>query len=253
MYYTIKFLEKNLTMIGLGTIINVAGIIAGGLFGLLFGSKMEKRYQDTLMSAVALCVLFMGIGGCMEEMLVIAENGLTTTGSMMMIACFAVGALIGEWLNLDYRMEQFGVWLKIKTNSEGDSSFVDGFVTASLTVCIGAMAVVGSIKDGLMGDYSILTAKAILDLIIIMIMTASMGKGCIFSAIPVGLFQGSITLLAQLVEPLMTKQALANMSLTGSMLIFCVGVNGIWGKKIKVANLLPTIFLAVAWTFLPFS
>lgn len=240
-------------MIGLGTIINVAGIIAGGLFGLLFGSKMEKRYQDTLMSAVALCVLFMGIGGCMEEMLVIAENGLTTTGSMMMIACFAVGALIGEWLNLDYRMEQFGVWLKIKTNSEGDSSFVDGFVTASLTVCIGAMAVVGSIKDGLMGDYSILTAKAILDLIIIMIMTASMGKGCIFSAIPVGLFQGSITLLAQLVEPLMTKQALANMSLTGSMLIFCVGVNGIWGKKIKVANLLPTIFLAVAWTFLPFS
>lgn len=240
-------------MIGLGTIINVAGIAAGGLFGLLFGSKMEKRFQDTLMSAVSLCVLFMGIGGCMEEMLVIAENGLTTTGSMMMIACFAVGALIGEWLNLDYRMEQFGVWLKVKTKSEGDSSFVDGFVTASLTVCIGAMAVVGSIKDGLMGDYSILTAKAILDLIIIMIMTASMGKGCIFSAIPVGLFQGSITLLARLVEPLMTEQALANMSLTGSMLIFCVGVNGIWGKKIKVANLLPTIFLAVVWTFLPFS
>ena len=205
------------------------------------------------MSAAALCVLFLGIGGCMEEMLVVTENGLTTTGSMMMIACFAVGALIGEWMDIDRHMEEFGVWLKKKTKSEGDSSFVDGFVSASLTVCIGAMAVVGSITDGITGDYSILAAKAVLDLIIIMIMTASMGKGCIFSAIPVGLFQGSITLLARLVEPLMTEAALSNMSLTGSMLIFCVGVNLIWGKKIKVANLLPTIFLAVIWTFLPFG
>ena len=189
----------------------------------------------------------------MEEMLVVTENGLTTTGSMMMIACFAVGALIGEWMDIDRHMEEFGVWLKKKTKSEGESSFVDGFVSASLTVCIGAMAVVGSITDGITGDYSILAAKAVLDLIIIMIMTASMGKGCIFSAIPVGLFQGSITLLARLVEPLMTEAALSNMSLTGSMLIFCVGVNLIWGKKIKVANLLPTIFLAVIWTFLPFG
>lgn len=240
-------------MAGLGTIINVAGIIAGGFMGLLFGKKLTKRYQDTLMSANALCVLFLGIGGCMEEMLQITEEGLSGTGTMMMIGCFAVGALIGEWMNIDYHMEQFGIWLKEKTKSEGDTAFVDGFVTASLTVCIGAMAVVGSIKDGIYGDYSILAAKAVLDLIIIMIMTSSMGKGCIFSAIPVGIFQGVITLLARLVEPLMTDQALSNLSLTGSMLIFCVGVNLIWGKKIKVANLLPSIFLAVAWTFLPFS
>ena len=203
------------------------------------------------MSAAALCVLFLGIGGCMEEMLVVTEDGLTTQGSMMMIACFAVGALIGEWLDIDRHMEEFGVWLKKKTKSEGDTSFVDGFVSASLTVCIGAMAVVGAITDGITGDFSILAAKAVLDLIIIMIMTASMGKGCIFSAIPVGLFQGSITFLARLVEPFMTEQALSNMSLTGSMLIFCVGVNLIWGKKVKVANLLPAVFLAVVWTFLP--
>jgi uncharacterized membrane protein YqgA involved in biofilm formation len=113
------------------------------------------------------------------------------------------------------------------------------------------MAVVGSIQDGISGDYSVLMAKAVLDLIIIMVMTASMGKGCIFSAIPVGLFQGSITLLAQLAEPLMTETAMNNLSLTGSMLIFCVGVNLVWGKMIKVANLLPAIFVAVAWAFLP--
>lgn len=239
-------------MVGLGTIINVAGIIAGGLGGLLFGKKMEKRYQDILMSANGICVLFLGIAGTLEQMFTITqEGGLESGGTMMMIACFAVGALIGEWLNLELHMEQFGEWLKKKTKSEGDAGFVQGFVTASLTVCIGAMAVVGAIQDGILGDYSILAAKAVLDLIIILVMTASMGKGCIFSAVPVALFQGTITFLAQFIEPIMTEQALSNLSLTGSILIFCVGVNLVWGKMIKVANLLPVIFLAVGWAFLP--
>jgi len=238
-------------MAGFGTILNVAGILAGGLGGLLFGKKMEKRYQDTLMSANGICVLFLGIAGCLEEMYSVAQNRLTSGGTMMMIASFAIGALLGEWLNLELHMEEFGEWLKRKTGSQGDAGFVDGFVTASLTVCVGAMAVVGSIQDGIVGDYSTLAAKAVLDLIIILVMTASMGKGCIFSAIPVGLFQGSITLLSRLIEPLMTEEALSNLSLTGSMLIFCVGVNLVWGKKIKVANLLPAIIVAVVWAFLP--
>ena len=123
-------------MPGLGTIINVAAIAAGGMGGLLFGRKMEKRYQDTLMSANAVCVLFLGIAGCMEQMLKITQNGLTSGGTMMMIGSFAIGALLGEWLNLDYHMEQFGEWLKRKTGNEKDAGFVDGFVTASLTVCI---------------------------------------------------------------------------------------------------------------------
>ena len=109
------------------------------------------------------------------------------------------------------------------------------------------MAVVGSIRDGISGDYSILAAKAVLDFIIILVMTASMGKGCLFSAVPVALFQGLVTILARVIAPLMTPAALDNLSLTGSMLIFCVGVNMIWGKKIKVANMLPTLIVAVAW------
>lgn len=229
----------------------MAGVLIGGLCGLLFGKRLEERFQETLMSAVGICVLFLGISGCLEEMFVITADGLKSSGSMMMIGCFAIGALLGEWLNLELHMEEFGEWLKRKTGSDGDNRFVDGFVTTSLTICIGAMAVVGSIQDGISGNYSTLAAKAVLDLIIVLIMTASMGKGCIFSAIPVALFQGSITLLAGLIEPLMTDQALSNLSLTGNMLIFCVGVNLIWGKKIKVANLLPAIFLAAAWAFLP--
>lgn len=237
-------------MIGLGTILNVGGILLGGVAGMLFGKGLPKRFQDTLMSAVALCVLFLGVGGCLQEMLTIVDGGLESGGTMMMIGSFAVGAILGELLDLEGKMERFGEWLKHKTKSDGDATFVDGFVTASLTVCIGAMAVVGAIQDGIRGDYSILLAKAILDLIIVMIMTASMGKGCIFSAIPVGLFQGAVTLLARQLEPLMTAPALSNLSLTGSMLIFCVGVNSIWGKKFKVANLLPTIFVAMIWGIL---
>lgn len=240
-------------MIGLGTLINVAGILAGGLGGLLFGKRLTTRFQDTLMSANGICVLFIGISGCLSEMYKITASGLEAGGTMMMIVCFALGALFGELLNLESRFEQFGEWLKRKTGSEGDTGFVGGFVTASLTVCIGAMAVVGSIQDGTLGDYSTLSAKAVLDLIIIMVMTASFGKGCIFSAIPVALFQGCITLLATFIEPIMTPQALSNLSLTGNILIFCVGLNLVWGKKIKVANLLPTIVFAVIWAFLPFG
>lgn len=240
-------------MIGLGTLINVAGILAGGLGGLLFGKRLTQRFQDTLMSANGICVLFIGISGCLSEMYKITASGLEAGGTMMMIVCFALGALFGELLNLESRFEQFGEWLKRKTGSEGDTGFVGGFVTASLTVCIGAMAVVGSIQDGTLGDYSTLSAKAVLDLIIIMVMTASFGKGCIFSAIPVAIFQGAITLLATFIEPIMTPQALSNLSLTGNILIFCVGLNLVWGKKIKVANLLPTIIFAVIWAFLPFG
>lgn len=239
-------------MAGMGTLINVAGIIAGGLIGLMFGKLMTKRFQETLTMACGICVLFIGIGGAMEYMLSVTDGKLSSGGSMMIIGCFVLGSLTGELLNIELHLEQFGEWLKAKTGSSRDNLFVDGFVTASLTVCIGAMAVVGAIQDGIMGDYSILLAKTVLDFIIVMVMTASMGKGCIFSAIPVGLFQGFFTLLARLIEPLITDEAMANLSLTGSMLIFCVGLNLVWGKKVKVANMLPTIVFAVIWPFLPF-
>jgi hypothetical protein len=239
-------------MHGLGTIINVCGIIAGGLIGLLFGKALKQRFQDTLICACGVCVIFLGIAGAMEKMLSMAEDGsLTSGGTMMVIASMALGALLGELLNLEALIERFGEWLKKVTKSDGDGGFVDGFVNASITVCVGAMAVVGSIQDGIFGDYSTLAAKAILDLIIIMIMTSAKGKGCIFSAVPVGIFQGVITLLSGVIEPILTDAALDNLSLVGSILIFCVGVNLVWGKKVKVANLLPAIFIAAGCAYLP--
>ena len=238
-------------MIGLGTLINVAGIAAGGIVGRFFGKYFPDRMQDTLGKTCGVSVIFIGIAGAMEGMLSIDGQSLTSGQSMLIVLCLVLGAFIGEALNIEHLFEQFGEWLKVKTGNGEDKKFVDHFVTASLTVCIGAMAIVGSIQDGIYGDYSILATKAVLDLIIILVMTCSMGVGCIFSAVPVALFEGLMTLLARLIRPLMTETALFNLSMIGSILIFCVGLNLVWEKKIRVANLLPAMILAVILAFLP--
>ena len=239
-------------MFGLGTLINVVAIIIGGIFGGLFGKLLKESHQDALCKACGVCVLFIGISGALEGLLQVADGTIVSGGSMLIIASLALGGLVGELLNIEGLFERFGAWLKEKTGNSRDRQFVDAFVTASLTVCIGAMAVVGSIADALQGDISILVTKAILDLIIVMVMTCSMGKGCMFSAIPVFLWQGSITCFAKLIQPLMTDAALGNLSLVGNVLIFCVGVNLLWDKRIRVANLLPAVLIAVIAAFLPF-
>lgn len=237
-------------MFGLGTLINVAAIVAGGLLGFLFGKFLKEEHQDSLTKVCGICVLFVGIAGALEGMLTVEGIAIKSGGSLLVIGCLAIGTLIGELLNIEGLFQRFGQWLKIKTGSSKDKQFVEGFVTASLTVSIGAMAIVGAIQDALLGDISTLVTKAILDLIIIMVMTCSMGKGCIFSAIPVGVLQGSVTALAVLIKPLMTETALANISMIGAILIFCVGLNLVWGKKVRVANMLPSVVIAVIAAFL---
>ena len=236
-----------------GAIINAAGILLGGLGGHLFARLLKERHQQTLNMACGISVLFIGIAGAMEGMLQIKDGGLTSGQAMLTVICLTLGGLLGEIIDLEDRFERFGDWLKQKTGNGGDNRFTEGFVTASLTVCIGAMAVVGSIRDGLTGDCSILVTKTILDVIIVMIMTCSLGKGCAFSALPVLVIEGVITLLATLLRPVMTDTAMAYLSMIGSVPIFCVGVNLVCGKKIRVANLLPALILAVAAAFLPFA
>lgn len=237
-------------MYGLGTIINTGAIVAGGLAGILFGRFLKENVQDTLSKCCGVSTLMIGVAGALEKMLTVENGTISSGGSMLLVLCLTVGGVIGELLNLEGAFECFGRWLKEKTGNAKDKGFVNAFVTASLTVCIGAMAIVGSIQDGLTGDYSVLATKAVLDFIIIMVMSCSLGPGAAFSAIPVAILQGSVTALAGLVRPVMTEAALNNLSLVGSVLIFCVGINLLWGKKIRVANLLPAIVLAVAAAFL---
>ena len=238
-------------MYGLGTIINTAAIVAGGAGGALFGRFLKENVQDTLTKCCGVSTLFIAVTGALEQMLSVENGAIVSHGAMLVIGCLTIGAVIGELLDLEGAFERFGEWLKQKTGNAKDKRFVDAFVTASLTVCIGAMAIVGSIEDGITGDYSILATKSVLDFIIIMVMSCSMGRGAVFSAIPVAVLQGSITALAGLLRPVMTAAALANLSMVGSVLIFCVGVNLVWGKKVRVANLLPAIVIAVIAAFLP--
>ena len=238
-------------MIGFGTVLNTLAILVGGVCGALFGRFLSDSAQDTLTKVCGVSTLFIAITGALEQMVTVEGTGISTGGSMLIIGCLAIGAVIGELLDIERAFERFGEFLKIKTGNAKDKGFVNAFVTASLTVCIGAMAIVGSIQDGIAGDYSILATKAVLDLIIIMVMSCSLGKGAVFSAIPVAVFQGSITALAGLLRPVMTEGALGNLSLVGNVLIFCVGINLVWGKKVKVANLLPAIVVAVIAAFLP--
>ena len=242
-------------MIGLGTIINSASIVAGGVIGTFTGRLFRQDQQEALNVACGVSVLFIAIAGAMEGMLTVrAETGTLAGGrSMLVVLCLALGTVIGELLGIEKGFERFGEWLKRKTGNSGDPQFVNAFVTASLTVCIGAMAVVGAIQDGILGDWATLAVKSVLDFIIIAVMTSSMGKGCAFSAIPVFLFEGAITLLARLVAPVMTDLAIAYLSLIGAILIFCVGLNLVWGKKVRVANMLPALVLAVLAAYLPFS
>ena len=222
---------------GVGTLINVAGIILGGLIGLGSGKFLTEKIQHTLQEACALAVIFLGASGALKNL-----------DTMLLIASLIGGGFIGAIIDIDGKFERLGIWLRSRSGNDGDAKFVDAFVTASLTVCIGAMAVIGAINDRLLHDATILIAKSALDMIIILVMTASLGKGCIFSCVSVGIFQGAITFLAGFLEPIMTEIALANLSSIGNVLIFGVGVNLLFPeRKISVANLLPALIIACLW------
>lgn len=240
-------------MTGLGTIINSASIVTGGLIGHFTGKLFKEEQQDALSKTCGVSVLFIAIAGAMEGMLKIENSHLTSGKSMLVVLCLAIGTTVGELMGIEKGFERFGQWLKEKTGNSGDAGFVNAFVTASLTVCIGAMAIVGAIQDGILNDYSTLAVKSVLDFIIIMVMTSSMGKGCAFSAIPVFAFEGTITVLARLVSPVMIPTAISYLSLIGSVLIFCVGINLVWDRKIRVANMLPSVLLAIGAAYLPWN
>ena len=232
-------------MVGLGTLINVALIIAGGAVGLVAGRLVKPCVQEGLLKATGVAVLFIGLSGALEGMLSVSDGALVSGGTVVVVASLALGTLAGELLDIASWFERLGAWLRRVSGNEKNERFLDAFLTATITGCIGAMAVVGSIHDGILGDWSTLALKGVLDALIICAMAASMGVGCLFSALPVGVLQGAITLLARALQPLMTEAALANLSTVGSILIFCVGVNLIRGRTFNTANMLPAVVVAV--------
>jgi len=240
-------------MFGLGTIVNVFAILGGGAIGLFLRGGMNPRYQEAIVRIMGLSTIFIGAAGALEHMLFVDGGkltGLPIKETLLMILSMALGTFVGEVLDFDGKLEKFGAWLKEKATRGDDNRFIEGFVTASLTVCIGAMAIVGSIQDGLSGDPSTLFTKSILDFIILIIYASTYGKGALFSAIPVAILQGGVTLCAGLLSPFFSPPVIANLSFLGNMMIFCVGCNLAFQAKFRVANMLPAlIFGALGVTF----
>ncbi len=235
-----------------GTIINALAVLTGSMAGLLlkwlaahFSSKLPagsaalgQRLQNIIMNGVALCVLYIGISGALK-----GNNTLIAILSMV------AGAIIGELLNLDRRMQALGDWVQKKTarfsQGEGGASVSEGFVTASLLFCVGAMAIVGALENGLTGNYETLQAKSLLDGISSIVFASSLGIGVAFSAVALFLYQGVISLLASVLSPFLGDAVIAEMTCVGSLLIVALSLNMLGLTKIKVMNLVPAIFFPI--------
>ncbi|MCH5255877.1 MAG: DUF554 domain-containing protein [Lachnospiraceae bacterium] len=234
-------------MKGFGTIINVIAVLMGGTLGILIKGGMKEKLQNILVQSCGLATLFIGISGTLQNMLILTDEGISVQGTLLLICSLVIGSFVGELIDIEGKLETAGEKLKGMIKSKNDSRFVDGFVTASLVICIGAMAVVGSLQDGLTGDYSMLLSKSVLDFIIIIVFASTMGIGVLFSALPLGIYQGLITLLAVFIAPYMTDSMISSLSLVGSALIFGVGVNLIWEKALRVGNMLPALCVPVIY------
>ena len=220
----------------LGTIVNSITVIVGCLVGLIVKGRLTEKISTTIMNGLALCTLYIGISG--------ALNGGDT---LIMIISVAIGALIGEIIDIDKWLNKLGYYLesKFKNKKESNISIAEGFITSSLLFCVGAMAIVGSLESGLRGNHDTLFTKSILDGISSIIFTSSLGIGVIFSAVTVFVYQGAITLGAGLLSGVLSTSVITNMSAVGGLLIIGLGLNMLGVTKIKIANLLPAIFLPI--------
>lgn len=223
----------------IATIINAALVLVGSILGILFKSKISDRFSTVITQALALCVLGIGIA-----------NILKTDDTLCVIICMALGTLIGEALKIEDRLDSAGEFLRRKLIKENSTSrFTEGFVTATLVYCIGAMAITGSIDAGLNHNYSTIISKGVIDGVTSISFSAAMGVGVAFSAIPLIIYQGAITLLAGVVGPYLSDAVIAAMSGAGGTLIVGLALNmlGVTKTKIRVGNMLPAIFLPIIY------
>ncbi len=223
-------------MPGLGTLVNSGVIILGSLIGLLLKRGLPEKWQETMINSIALCVFIIGI-----------QMAMKTYNIIIVIISLVIGSIIGEIIDIEEGMNGLGAWLGSKLSKESGSTagqIAEGFVNSSILFCTGAMAIVGSIQDGLSGDCSTLFAKATLDGIIALILTANVGVGVMLSAITVGVYQGSITLMAGFVEPYITEVILQEITASGGVMIMAIGTNMLRITKIRIGNMLPGMLVA---------
>lgn len=229
-------------MSGMGTVANTSAIIAGTMLGLFLRRGLPEKWRETIMQGVALCIVVIGL-----------QMAFETKNIIICVVSLVIGSIIGEASNIEGHLQRFGNWAGAKINNGGGGAskkIADAFIAASLIYCIGAMAVVGSLQDGLMGDPTILYAKATLDGIIAVILAANMGIGVALSALCVLLYQGTLTTLASFLQPYMTEAVIAEVTACGGVLIVAIGINMLKLLEIRLSNQLPAVFIAGIITYL---
>jgi uncharacterized membrane protein YqgA involved in biofilm formation len=222
----------------LGTLVNTAAIIAGSLVGLLFKGGIPDQYNRTVMHAIGLAVVLIGL-----------KTALNTDAILVVIISLALGSVLGELLRIEDRLEQLGRWLG-KRLSGSSQGIAKGFVSASLLYCVGAMAIVGSMESGLAGNHQTLFAKSVLDGVASVLFASTLGIGVLFSAIPVFLYQGLITLTASFLKQFLVPDVISQMSAVGGLLILAIGIGLLEIKKLKIGNMLPAIFMPLVYQVL---
>lgn len=223
----------------IATVINVALVLLGSLLGLLFRNRLSTRFASTLTCALGLCVLGIGV-----------SSMIGTENTLCVIICMVLGTLLGEWLKIEKRMDSLGELLRGRLmHGGGNSRFVEGFVNASVLFCVGAMAINGSLEAGLNGNYTILISKSVIDGVTAITFSSAMGVGVAFSALPILIYEGGLTLLAQLVGGCLGDAVVLEMSAVGGTIIVGIALNmlGLPKEKIRVGNMLPAIFLPIAY------
>ncbi|WP_330373829.1 MULTISPECIES: DUF554 domain-containing protein [Lachnospirales] len=229
-------------MILLGTIVNVLLILVGSILGILLKRGIEKRYEDLIMSALGLVTAVIGI-----------TFAIKSQNMLIVVVSLVIGALIGEWIDIDSKLNKVGDWLKDKVKGKGgtgleeESRIGEGFVTATLLFCVGSMAIMGALDSGLRGDHTILYTKSIMDGISALIFASSMGIGVALSAFPILIYQGGIALMAQTVQPYLSDAMMIEMNAVGGILLIGIGLSLLDIKRIKVSNLLPALIIPIIW------
>lgn len=222
----------------LGTVVNSLAIVAGGAIGLILGKGVKEKYKETIISGLGLAILIIGI-----------MNALESNNFIVVVCSIAIGSFIGEWIDIEARLEQFGHRLE-KRFSNSESNIAKGFITTTLIYCVGAMAIVGALESGLMGSHETLFTKSILDGISSIIFASTMGIGVIFSAVSVFLYQGFITVGSSMLSGLFTEFVIADITSIGGILILGIAMNVMEIKKIKVGNMLPALACPIVYYFI---
>ena len=222
----------------IAAIVNAVVVILGGLLGLRLGVRLREEHNKTIVNGLGICTMVIGI-----------TSAIATANILIVIICLVLGTIVGEILKIEQRLDNLGDWLKSKVAKNGGGRFTEGFVTASLLFCVGSMAIMGSFDAGLRGDYNTIFAKSALDAVMAVTFAATMGVGVLFSSAAVLVYQGTLTLLAGLVEPYLSAPVIVEMSAVGGIMLIGTGINimGLSRERVKVGNMLPAIVLPILW------